>query len=199
MNEKIIVIGIFTSMVWYTVFYMLSVRPAQLEIKIGEKAYRKCAMLRRISFVGMGAAMLFEVLYFFFPLESRLSIRLLPEISGWIISIAIGLFFTVFATIIIKKVSKVAPDSFAPQKKNEMFGGIYNRIRHPQAIADVSYWFAFAFLFNSPFLLMVALIWIPINYAIVFVEEKDLKIRYGQSYIDYMKRTNRFIPKRNNK
>ncbi len=198
MIEKSIVIGIFTSILWYTLFYIISVCPAQLEIKIGEKAYKRCTLLRRISFVGMGISMVLEVVYFFIPLDMGLPLRLLPEKTGWIASVAIGLFFTVFATIIIKKVSYVAPDSFAPQKKNKMFNGIYDRIRHPQAIADVSYWFAFAFLFNSTFLLIVAIIWIPINYIIVLVEEKDLKIRYGQAYVDYMKRTNRFVPKRTN-
>ncbi len=195
MLEKIIAIGIYVTMLWYTVFYILSVRPAQLEAKIGEKAYSKCTTLRRISFVGMGLSMLLEVLYFFFPLDIGLPLRLLNGWIGWVISIVIGVAFTVFATVIIKKVSKVAPDSFAPQKKNEMFGGIYDKIRHPQAIADVGYWFAFAFLFNSPFLLIAAIIWIPINYIIVLSEEKDLRIRYGQSYIDYMKHTNRFVPR----
>lgn len=195
MIEKSIVIGIFVGMVWYTVFYILSVRPAQLEIKIGEKAYKRCALLRQISFVGMGLSMLLEVLYFFFPLDIGLPLRLINGLAGWIISAVLGIAFTVFATIIIKKVSKVATDSFTPQKKNEMFGGIYNKIRHPQAIADISYWFAFAFLFNSTFLLVIAVIWVPINYLLVLAEEKDLRIRYGQSYINYMKQTNRFIPK----
>jgi hypothetical protein len=45
-----------------------------------------------------------------------------------------------FATVIVNKVSKVAMDTYVPKKENQMFVGIYEKIRHPQAIADVTYW-----------------------------------------------------------
>ena len=199
MFQQIIVITIIVSMIWYTVFYILSVRPAQLEKKIGESSYKRCAILRKISFIGIGLCMISEVLYFFFPLEMGFKLRIIDSLAGWIICISIGIILGVLATLIIKEVSKVALDSFVPKKENEMFRGIYERIRHPQAIADVIYWFTFAFVFNSSFLLIIAIIWIPLNYLIVLFEEQDLKVRYGLSYLDYMKRTGRFIPKQGKK
>ncbi|OHD08012.1 MAG: hypothetical protein A2086_02075 [Spirochaetes bacterium GWD1_27_9] len=196
MLSVIIVIAIFITMLWYTVFYILSVGPAQLEKKIGERSYKVCAILRKISFVGMALSMIGEILYFFFPMNIGIKERIMDGVLGWVISILIGLLLCLFATLIIVKVSKIAKDSFVPQKSNEMFGGIYNKIRHPQAIADVTYWFALAFLLNSLFLLLIAILWIPLNLIIVVFEERDLKIRYGSAYLDYMSRTGRFFPRR---
>lgn len=195
MLPLIIVIILFFSMIWYTLFYTWSVSPARLEKKIGKKSYKICALLRKISFAGMGLCIVSEILYFFFPFYMGIPERIINGTTGWIISVIIGLLLVVFATVIINKVSKVAKDSFVPKKENEMFGGIYEKIRHPQAIADVAYWFAFAFLLNSLFLLLIAILWIPLNFIIVLFEEKDLKIRFGSAYIEYMKSTGCFIPR----
>jgi len=192
----IIFIVVFLSMIWYTILYILSVGPAQLEKKIGEKSYKVCALLRKISFIGMGLCMISEILYFFFPYNIGLPERIINGTIGWIISVTIGLLLGIFATVIIKKVSKVAKDSFSPDKTNEMFGGIYEKIRHPQAVADVAYWFSLAFILNSLFLLLIAIIWIPLNIIIMLSEEKDLKVRFGSEYVEYMKRTGRFLPRR---
>src|SRR5690554_5928964 len=119
MLPLIIVITLFFSMIWYTLFYILSVSPAQLERKIGEKSYKICALLRKISFAGMGLCILSEILYFFFPLNMGIPERIINGMEGWIISIIVGLLLFIFASVIIIKVSKVAKDSFVPKKENE--------------------------------------------------------------------------------
>ena len=48
--------------------YSLSVRPATLEKKIGEKAYPRCALYRIISSVFMFVAIIGYVLYIVYPL-----------------------------------------------------------------------------------------------------------------------------------
>ncbi|MEJ1990590.1 MAG: methyltransferase [Maritimibacter sp.] len=194
--SQVVFFVIFAGMVIYTYYYSLSVRPAHMEQQIGAVAYPRCATLRRIAFAGMGASMVAELLYVFFPLDIGLPLRLFGGLSGWAISIAIGLIFTGLGSWILIKVGKAAPDSFAPRKENQMYGGIYEKIRHPQAIADVSLWFAIGFLLNSPLLVIVALLWVPQNIWLTYVEESDLKLRFGQSYIDYMARTGRFLPQR---
>jgi hypothetical protein len=114
MLPLIIVITLFVSMIWYTLFYILSVSPAQLEKKIGEKSYKICALLRKISFIGMGLCMVSEILYFFFPFNMGIPERIINGTTGWVISVIIGLLLIIFATVIIIKVSKVAKDSFVP-------------------------------------------------------------------------------------
>jgi protein-S-isoprenylcysteine O-methyltransferase Ste14 len=195
MIPVLIVCAIFFSMLWYTVFYILSVSPAQFTRKNGGSAYKMCAILRKAAFAGMFLCMAAEILFFFFPLKMGIPERIIGDTIGWIISISCGILEAILATLLIRKVSTVATESFVPDQKNQMFGGIYDKIRHPQAIADVGYWFALAFLFNSLFLLLVAIIWVPINIAIALFEEKDLKVRFGAKYIEYMERTPRFVPR----
>lgn len=190
------VIAIFAGMFVYTLFYALSVRPAQLEQKIGAAAWPRCARLRQVAFIGMGLSGAGEFLFAFFPLHTGLPLRLFPGVAGWAAAVTIGLTLTAAASWIVVKVTRVAPDTFAPHKNTQMFGGMYARVRHPQAVADVTYWFAIGFGLNSPALILVALIWVPINIWLTFVEEKDLKLRFGQAYVDYMAKTGRFWPHR---
>ncbi|MDC7126972.1 MAG: methyltransferase [Spirochaetales bacterium] len=196
MINYINVIIMIASMLWYTIFYIISVGPARMEKKKGDKSYKICSRIRKISFVGMCVFLLAEIIYLFYPLNIGLSTRLFSGISGWIISIAIGLVISIAATILMRAAVAVANDSITTRKENGMYGGIYQKIRHPQAIGDVSYWIALAFFFNSPFLILINLLWIPLNYIIAKYEEKDLKLRFGQNYVDYMKTTGMFIPKR---
>ncbi len=195
MLPVIITISIFVTMAWYTVFYILSVGPAHMEKRIGERAWQRCAVLRKISFAGMFLGFGAEILYAFFPLEIGLPRNIIPGTMGWIICVGLGILFTVGGSLLIKAVSTVATDSYVPRKENQMFGGIYDRIRHPQAIADVAYWLGLAFFLNSLFILLVTLLWIPLNFMIALFEERDLKLRFGQAYRDYMMRVPRFIPR----
>ncbi len=61
-------------------------------------------------------------------------------------------------------------------------------------IGDLLYWFALVFFLNSPFLLIVNILWIPVNIVMMLAEEKDLELRYGESYVLYKKRTAMVIP-----
>lgn len=195
MISILLAIAIYAGMIWYTVFYSMSVGPAQLEQKIGEKAYKICGNLRQIGFMGFYLSYGSMILYFFFPFEQGIPKVMLQGSLGWGISILLGAVLLVFGLIILKKALVTAKDSLKPDKKNKMNSGIYEKIRHPQAIGDVTLGFSLALFFNSPFLMIAAIAWVPINLIITLFEEKDLKIRYGTKYIEYMNRTGRFIPR----
>jgi protein-S-isoprenylcysteine O-methyltransferase Ste14 len=77
-----------------------------------------------------------------------------------------------------------------------MYSGIYERIRHPQAIGELPVWWVIAFLLHSPFLALVSFIWVPIFIAICWAEERDLLVRYGETYAAYREGTGAVIPKR---
>jgi protein-S-isoprenylcysteine O-methyltransferase Ste14 len=83
-----------------------------------------------------------------------------------------------------------------PQKKGQLFDGIYKKIRHPQAMGELPLWWSGSLILNSPFLALYSIIMIPIFIAMTMVEEKDLQIRYGKKYADYKARTGFIIPKR---
>lgn len=77
-----------------------------------------------------------------------------------------------------------------------MYGGIYAKIRHPQAVGEVFAWLWIAFLLHSPFLTLFSLVYFPIFILFCYAEERDLLLRYGDAYAEYCKRTGAFIPKR---
>jgi protein-S-isoprenylcysteine O-methyltransferase Ste14 len=80
-----------------------------------------------------------------------------------------------------------------------MYHGIYEKIRHPQAAGELPLWFSIAFILHSPFLLLFSLVFIPAWIYMCVAEERDLVIRYGQSYEEYKKRTGFWFPKRGRK
>ncbi len=77
-----------------------------------------------------------------------------------------------------------------------MYGGIYERIRHPQAVGEVFLFLVMALLLHSSFQAVFSLIFFPIFISMCYAEEQDLLLRYGEIYAAYCKRTGAFWPKR---
>ncbi|MBN1375004.1 MAG: hypothetical protein JXA01_02490 [Dehalococcoidia bacterium] len=176
-------------------FYVRSVGPAALEKKIGEIAYAKCKRYRLIA-SGFELIALFNyVIYFFYPLP--ISLPLTFPWEYWIsvlIALVIGIPGGYF---MIKGLKDAGEESLTPKKEHTLYGGIYKKIRHPQAAGEVTLWWVAAFMLNSPFLAVISLLWLPVFYIFCRAEEKDLLIRYGDAYIDYMKNTGFVLPRRN--
>lgn len=86
-------------------------------------------------------------------------------------------------------------ETMVVKKEHTMYGGIYEKIRHPQAVGELPFWWVIAFLLHSPFLVLYSFVWIPIFIAMCLAEERDLRIRYGQAYVEYQKRTGFLLPK----
>ena len=81
------------------------------------------------------------------------------------------------------------------KKEHELYGGIYKKMRHPQAVGELPYWWVFAFALHSPFLVLYSLVWIPLFIIMSWAEERDLVIRYGEAYEEYRRRVGWFGPK----
>ena len=174
--------------------YIKSVQPAALEKKIGEKAYKRCMIYRFIAGILMLAIIVTQFIYFFFPLPINFP-RFFPW-DYWISFLAaIGILIPSLI-LMIKGVQDAGKETMRPSKEQTLYGGIYKKIRHPQALGEVWLWWIVPFLLNSPFLALYSLIAIPIFYLFCVFEEKDLEYRYGQAYIDYKKQTGMFFPKR---
>lgn len=73
--------------------------------------------------------------------------------------------------------------------------GIYSHIRHPRYIeAGLLLWAAVLFS-NYLAAYVVGLAYMPLIYAVVILEERELRKRFGSAYEDYCSRVPRFIPK----
>ena len=97
--------------------------------------------------------------------------------------------------LILAGVKAAGGETAVPDKKGDMFNGIYLKIRHPQYLGEVPIWFSFALVLNSPFLLLFSIIWILIYYIWIIFEERDLEIRYGKNYSNYKQITGIFPKK----
>jgi protein-S-isoprenylcysteine O-methyltransferase Ste14 len=175
-------------------FYIKSVSPAVLEKKIGENAYKKCALYRTISGIFFISFFVTWVVYFYFPLPIPIP-RFFPWerwLSGLIaLAIAVPSGYVFFLGI-----KDAGKETMEPKKQHKMYGGIYQKIRHPQMLGEIPFTWVIAFLLHSPFLALFSFVSIPLFYFMARAEEKDLVIRYGQKYIEYKKRTGFFIPKK---
>jgi len=175
-------------------FYIISAGPAALERKIGVKAYAKCTRYRAASGVFMTLAGVNYVIYAFHPLPLPL-----PRVFPWpylmsaLIAVAIAL---PAGYLWVRGMIDAGEETMVVKKEHRLYGGIYGRIRHPQAAGEVWYWWVFAFLCNSPFLAIYSLVWLPIFHLMCQAEEKDLVIRYGKDYELYMGSTGMYLPKR---
>jgi methanethiol S-methyltransferase len=178
----------------FLLFYVLSARPAGQEKLVGPRSYRRCFHYRLVAGTLEGIITANYVLYYFFPLATPLPDKF-PW--AWWISLTIALLIGIPATILMLiGVRAAGEEAMRPKKEHTMYGGIYNRIRHPQAVGEVFLFLLMALLLHSPFLAVFSLIFFPIFIIMCYAEEQDLLLRYGEAYAAYCKRTGAFWPKR---
>ena len=190
-------IVLIVSTILFLYFYVKSVSPAQLEKTMGDIAYPKCKTYRLVAGSFEGVTLINYILYVFYPLPIGLPLTLPWD---YILSFVIAFIILIpSAFLMIKGVRDAGEEALEPKKEHTLYTGIYEKVRHPQAIGEAVLWFPFALWFNSPFLVLYSFIWIPIFYIMCWAEERDLIIRYGQPYIDYRNRVGFLIPKRKKK
>jgi protein-S-isoprenylcysteine O-methyltransferase Ste14 len=74
--------------------------------------------------------------------------------------------------------------------------GIYSRIRHPRYVEFTLGLVAYALFANFEGLYWMTAVTLVLLYIIVLIEERELRERFGQEYVDYSAQVPRFIPRR---
>jgi protein-S-isoprenylcysteine O-methyltransferase Ste14 len=188
------ILVLLASALLFLYFYNLSVSPVQLAQRIGPRAWVRCGRYRVVAILFELLAAGCYVVYFLYPLPLPLPTRFA---WGWSVSFLIALLIAVPSIwLMVRGMVDAGPEAIAPKKEHAMYGGIYKKLRHPQAVGEVFIWWVLAFGLNSPHLVLISLIWLPIFYGICIAEEKDLVLRFGQDYRDYQQSTGRFWPRR---
>lgn len=175
------------------VFYVKSAGPAALEEKIGPSAYQMCTRYRLIASVFMTVASINYVVYVFFPLPLPLPATL--PWPWWVSALIAAAIAVPSGYLFYRGLKDAGEETMIVKKEHTMYGGIYEKIRHPQALGELPFWWVIAFLLHSPFLVLYSLVWIPIFVLMCLAEERDLLLRYGEAYEKYMQRTGRFFPR----
>ncbi|MFH2102108.1 MAG: hypothetical protein ABIJ39_01965 [Chloroflexota bacterium] len=183
------VLAISTAMAVF--LYILSVQPERLSLRIGPGAYKRCTVYRFIAMGFMFVAMASCILYTFHPLP------FLPRFLPWEYWVSIVLAVAIAIPsgyLVVRGVLDAGSEALIPRKEHQLYGGIYERVRHPQAW-EALFWFVLAFLLHSPFLVLYAILWLPLEYWMIMAEEPDLLLRFGQDYAEYRRRTPAFLPR----
>ena len=111
--------------------------------------------------------------------------------------IATGAEFVITATtLMLVGVRDAGEEAIRPKKDHTMYGGIYVKIRHPQAVGEVFLFAVIGLLLHSPFLTIFSLVYFPILAMMCYTEEADLSLRYGDAYAEYYRNPGAFWPKR---
>lgn len=175
-------------------YYVLSVSPAALEHIYGPDAYQRCGKYRVVAIGFEIITVISYIVYFYYPVSAPIP-RTFPW--PWWISVSIALLIGVPAMyLMIVGMKDAGEEAIRPRKEHDMYGGIYAKLRHPQAVGEVFTWMVIALLLNSPFLAVFSLVFFPIFLLMCLAEEKDLLLRFGTPYADYLRTTGGFFPKR---
>ena len=100
-----------------------------------------------------------------------------------------GIVFWIQAVLMSKITQEI-------ENNNLVTTGIYAYVRHP--IYAAFFYIATGLIFVSQNILLFILpiiFWVFLTVAMIKTEEKWLIDKYGEDYIDYSKKVNRFIPK----
>jgi protein-S-isoprenylcysteine O-methyltransferase Ste14 len=175
------------------IFYVKSAGPAALEKEMGPGAYAICTRYRFLSGIMMGIACVNYVVYVFYPLPIPLPATFpWPWWSSVLIAIAIAI---PSGTLWWRGMRDAGEETMVLKKEHTLYGGIYEKMRHPQATGELPFWWVIALLLHSPFLVLYSFVWVPVFIIMCLAEERDLAIRYGEAYEEYRKQTEFLIPK----
>lgn len=175
-------------------FYVRSVGPAALEQKVGPVAYARCTRYRAIAAVFMTLASVDYVVYAFYPIPLPLPVRF--SWPYWVSALAAALIAIPAGILFVRGMMDAGEETMVVKQEHTLYGGIYRKIRHPQAAGEVWFWWVFAFLCDSPFLVIYSIVWLPIFHVMSRAEERDLLIRYGDEYRAYLETTGMYFPRR---
>ena len=187
---NLLVLVVATSVAWGS--YFRSVTPAKLAKQIGTSAYLKCAWYRKICVLFMATVFVNYIIYYFFPLPIGIPVKF--GWPWWASLVIVVLLAVTSGYVLISGLVAAGEETMTPKPEHIMYGGIYQKIRHPQTVGEIGLWLALALILNSPFLLVYVLVWIPAAAFCCATEERDLLLRYGTSYEEYRRRTCAFLP-----
>jgi len=181
------------SVIFTFLFYILSVMPIAREDRIGQKSWKLTNIYRILSDCLFLILILTILLWIWFPILP-LNWKILENI---LILIIISIFLAIPCFyILIRALKDAGLETLETSKETQMYGGIYEYIRHPQILGSILLFIILCVILNSLFLLIwISALMILITPIVIFFEEKDLIKRFGENYINYKKSTGALIPK----
>ncbi len=182
------------SMIIFTALYSISLMPATRSKKRGERVWKESKIYRII-------ASIFEIIFttcliFWYWLPIPTVAWKIFVTRWWIGLIIFSVIFIPGLIIVLKGVKDAGSETLSPSEETKIYGGIYKKIRHPQTLGEMPMFVALAFALNSWFLVIFTSIFIILYTPLtLYLEEKDLVIRFGEDYCQYKKELGVLLPK----
>jgi protein-S-isoprenylcysteine O-methyltransferase Ste14 len=172
---------------------VLSVMPVTRAQTHGEEAWKDCGHFRVGATCFMILLLLNAVLWLWWPVQ-ELAWPIHP--NPWFGRLAALAIALPCVPIWLVGTKDAGQETMKPSRHTRLFRGIYRHIRHPQTLGEMPLFVAVALLVNSLFLVVwmtgFIILFTPI---LIHFEEKDLVKRFGQSYVEYRRRTGALFPK----
>ncbi|MHA1230578.1 MAG: methyltransferase family protein [Candidatus Helarchaeota archaeon] len=186
-------ISLISSLIFFAIFYSLSLIPVKRSEKYGDAAWKQCGIFRLIASIFELISVINIILWIFYPIQS-LDFKIFPEFWK---SIALGIILLIpFGFILFKAMIDAGKETMQPSKDTKLYSGIYKYIRHPQTLGEFPMWAIFGLMTNSWIIFLIGLTFIIIYTPIMIkIEEADLIRRFGEIYIEYKKNTGCLFPK----
>jgi protein-S-isoprenylcysteine O-methyltransferase Ste14 len=124
-----------------------------------------------------------------FPFLFRFSFMSYIQILGLVLT-SVG--YSVFIWSVVVR-GKYAVSWQMPENQRLVTSGPYRYVRHPSYLGYFLMFFGFFFLWPNLFTLF-PLVAIPGYFRVTFEEERLLVRRFGDEYVEYQRKTGRFIP-----
>ncbi len=131
---------------------------------------------------------------FYYPYPKLLSSYALILLTGVIVSI-LGFGLVLWTIVVFKTLGKGTPNPKLPPMEL-VISGPYRYSRNPMAFGGFLFLLGEAGIYQSPSLAVIAVLFFVILYFnAIYVEEPELRKRFGRSYDDYCRMVPRFLPK----
>jgi protein-S-isoprenylcysteine O-methyltransferase Ste14 len=131
---------------------------------------------------------------------SRIDARAGRSLPGWCVALAfvIGIPGLLLDLLCIGAFSFRGSGTPAPFDAPRLVvaAGPYKYVRNPMYIGALAMLAAYGLYLRSPSVVMFALAWIvAVHLGVVYLEEPDLRRKFGESYEDYCRAVPRWIPR----
>jgi protein-S-isoprenylcysteine O-methyltransferase Ste14 len=116
----------------------------------------------------------------------------------WLVGVATGGSLVLVSVALMILAHEELPKEHGQPERLSMLAtnGVYSRIRHPVYLAVMLINLGLSLLFANYLMLILSILLVPAWYMVSKREEKLLIEKFGERYLEYLKQTPMFVPKR---
>lgn len=141
--------------------------------------------------VGIPLLLIFLNSYFNLPVYTNLYFKIIGGIF-----FLIGFSVVIYSTILHIKTGRETPLPIIEKPKQFIAKGFYEYCRNPMYLAETFILLGLFFIFGHILLLFYPLgfFWV-VNLLVLYIEEPEMRKKFGEQYVKYTKRVPRWIPR----